>query len=42
VLVAGSDHSGAPTPTPSTSTPAGSTPPQLGRALDGLDRAIDR
>jgi len=41
-LVTGSDRAGAPTPTPSTSTPAGSTPPQLGRALDGLDRAIDR
>ena len=43
-VLAGSDPTGAPTPTrtPSTSTPPGSTPPQLGRALDGLDRAIDR
>ena len=44
VALAGLDAPDAPRPasTSATSTPPGSTPVRLGRALDGLDRAIDR
>jgi hypothetical protein len=43
-VVATSDASdpSAPAVTSSESTPPGSTPARLGRALDGVDRAIDR